>query len=189
MSVIIDELKQIATLLNGKQREAYEEMITDAKVVEIVPMSEVFTAQEIEVIKKVVKPKQHECYKNAYQLAMLFSDKVRYCEGKMTVANKLVGIEHAWNKVGNKYIDITMELVLGHDMTQYGEEYVSLGDWGSKELLDISQRMGFYGGVYGFVKSEEKRRIDNLVDNAAQDFRIHKERDQKVLCPYGKENV
>lgn len=155
MSVIIDELKQIATLLSGKQREAYDEMITDAKEVEVVPISEVFTDQEINLIKKAVKPKQHECYKNAYQLAMLFPDKVKYCEGKMTVANKLVGIEHAWNRVGNKYIDITMELVLGHDMTKYGEEYVSLGDWGSKELLDISQRMGFYGGVYGFVKNEK----------------------------------
>lgn len=155
MSVIIDEFKQIATLLSGKQREAYEEMINDAKVVEIVPMSEVFNAQEIEMIRKIVRPKQHECYKNAYQLTTLFSDRVKYCEGKMTVANKLVGIEHAWNKVDGKYIDITMEMVLEQDMTQYGEEYVSLGDWGSNELIDISQRMGFYGGVYSFVKNEK----------------------------------
>lgn len=131
-------------------------MITDAKVVEIVPMSEVFTAQEIAVIKKVIKPKQKECYKNAYQLSMLFSDKVRYCEGRMTIANKIINIEHAWNKVGNKYIDITMELALGYDMTQYKEEYVSLGDWDSKELFSISQKMGFYGGVYAFVKGNDK---------------------------------
>lgn len=155
MSVIIDEFKQIATLLSGKQKEAYEEIIKDAKEVEVVSIFEVFTIQEISLIKKAVKPKKHECYKNAFQLAMLFPDKVRYCEGKMTVANKLVGIEHAWNRIGNKYIDITMELVLEQDMTQYGEEYVSLGDWDSNELLDISQRMGFYGGVYGFVKNEK----------------------------------
>ena len=153
MSKIIDELKQISKLLSGKQKEAYEEMISDAKDIKVVPLSEVFTAHEIEVIRKVVRPKQHECYKNAYQLTTLFPDKVKHCEGKMTVANKLISIEHAWNKIDGKYVDITMEMVLGNDMTKLNEEYAVLGEWDANSLIDISSKMEFYGGVYDYSKT------------------------------------
>lgn len=184
MNRIIEELQLIATLLSGKQREAYDEMIRDAKAVEVVPLSEVFTAQEIEMIKRIIKPKRHECYKNAFQLTMLFSDRVKYCEGKTTVG-KLIGIEHAWNKVDDKYVDITMELVLGHDMSDHNEDYAAFGEWGAEELLDISQRMEFYGGVYEFSKSEKQRKVDALVDNAVRDLQIHQETDKKELYEKG----
>ena len=44
---------------------------------------------------------------------------MRYVEGK-TLA--IIPIEHAFNRVGDKYVDITFELALNNDPTQY--EYV-----------------------------------------------------------------
>lgn len=155
MNKIIEEMKTIASMLSGRQKEVYEEMIADAKDVKVVPLREVFTEEEIDLIKKVINPKQHECYKNAFQLTTLFSDRAKYCEGKTTV-KKIVSIEHAWNKVDDKYVDITMELVLGHDMSALQEDYASFGEWNSEELLDLASDMEFYGGVYLQSKIKKK---------------------------------
>lgn len=155
MNKIIEEMQQIATFFTGKQKEVYQEMINDAREAEIVPMSEVFTEKEINMIRKIVRPKQHECYKNAFRLTTLFFDRVKYCEGKMSVKG-IVSIEHAWNKIDGKYVDITRELVLGDNVEENKEDYVSFLEIGAEELLDVSSRMEFYGGVYQFMKSEKK---------------------------------
>ncbi len=154
MSSIMKEMETIASMLSGKQKEVYEEMIRDAKPVKVVPLKDVFTEREIEFIKKVIKPQRHECYKNSFQLTTLFPDRVEYCEGKTTV-KQFISIEHAWNKVGDKYVDITMELVLGYDMSCLSEDYVSFGEWNAVDLLELSADMEFYGGVYEHSKSKK----------------------------------
>lgn len=155
MNAVIKEMQMIATLLSGKQKEVYEEMLSDVRDVKVVPLREVFTEEEINLIKRVIKPKRHECYKNAFQLTTLFSDRVKYCEGKTTVC-RLACIEHAWNKVDDKYVDITMELVLGHDMSTLEEDYAVFGEWDAKELLELTSDMEFYGGVYEHSKAKRK---------------------------------
>lgn len=55
-------------------------------------------------------PVVKECYKNAHLLTLLFPDRVQYVEGK---TNVFIPIYHAFNRVGNKYIDITFEFALG----------------------------------------------------------------------------
>lgn len=145
-------------MLSGKQKEIYEEMIADAKDIKVVPLKEVFTEKEIELIKRIIKPQRHECYKNAFQLTTLFPDKVKYCEGKTTV-KRIVSIEHAWNKVGDKYVDITMELVLGHDINDLQEDYAAFGEWDADELLDLASDMDFYGGVYLQSKTKKNKQL------------------------------
>lgn len=154
MNRVIAELKTMSSLLSGKQKEIYQEMIADAEDVKIVPIRKVFSDEEINLVKRIVKPQRHECYKNAFQLTTLFPNKVEYCEGKVTVG-KILSIDHAWNKVGDKYVDITLELALEYDMNLLEEDYAMLGKWDSEELLSIALDMKVYGGVYEYCKKKK----------------------------------
>lgn len=109
---LIVELRTFAKLIGeeGRQAEFYRQMLRDAKPIEVVRLSEVFTDTEIKAIKRFVNPKVKECYRNATLFSHIYPE-VKYVEGKMTCCGAF-GIEHAWNKVGDKYVDITMELVL-----------------------------------------------------------------------------
>ena len=64
------------------------------------------------------------------------------------------GIEHAWNKVGDKYVDITMELVLDRDPTK--EEYMALGEYEQETVVSICSEVGFYGSVYLILYNKQK---------------------------------
>ena len=59
-SILLEELKSFASICSGKQKEWYEKMLADAKVVKISPLSDIFTPDEIEIIKKVVRPQKKE---------------------------------------------------------------------------------------------------------------------------------
>lgn len=142
---IIKELRQFAEIMQGKQKEYYERMIADATPVRITPLSEVFNEYEINMIKRVIKPEAKQCYKNASDLCVLFPDRVKYVEGRFTVCG-LFSTEHAWNKVGDKYIDITAELVLNNNINE--EEYVALGEYEYEETLSYLLKSKVYGGVY-----------------------------------------
>lgn len=110
-SVIIEEMRAFLQLgLNPKQRQYFADTIAVAKRVEIVRAADVFDEREIELIRRTVRPVVKECYKNAHLLTLLFPDRVQYVEGK---TNVFIPIDHAFNRVGNKYIDITFEFALG----------------------------------------------------------------------------
>ena len=134
---LIVELRTFAELIGeeGRQAEFYRQMLKDAKPIEVVRLSEVFTDTEIKAIKKFVKP------------------KVKYVEGKMTCCGAF-GIEHAWNKVGDKYVDITMEIVLDRDPTK--EEYMALGEYDQETVVSICSEVGFYGSVYPILYNKQK---------------------------------
>ena len=48
--------------------------------------------------------------------------------------------------MGDKYIDITSELVLKKDDEE--DEYVLLGEYDEKKVREIITKNGYYGGVY-----------------------------------------
>lgn len=60
---LIVELRTFAKLIGeeGRQAEFYNQMLKDAKPIEVVRLSEVFTDTEIKAIKRFVKPKVKEC--------------------------------------------------------------------------------------------------------------------------------
>lgn len=154
---LIVELRTFAKLIGeeGRQAEFHNQMLKDAKPIEVVRLSEVFTETEIKAIKRFVNPKQNECYRNATLFSHIYPD-VKYVEGKFTVCGTF-GAEHAWNKVGNKYIDITMELALDRDPTE--EQYMVLGEYDRDTVMEIVQDAQFYGNIYQILYNKQKKRV------------------------------
>lgn len=109
-SVIIEEMRAFMRLdLNPRQKQYFADTIAVAKRVDIVRAADVFNDYELEIIRDILKPQPQQCYRNAHLLCQLFPERVRYCEGK-TFA--FIPIEHAFNRVGDKYVDITFEFAL-----------------------------------------------------------------------------
>lgn len=143
---IIVELQAMTRLgFQGKQLAYYERMAADAKPVQCVSVKDVFTREEIRIIKKVLRPKARQCYRNAALLTELFPGRVKYVEGFGW--NKILKIEHAFNRVGDKYIDITWEMVLKENVTE--NPYVSLIEAERDDVLaDIQAHDNTTGDYY-----------------------------------------
>ena len=136
------------TLTQGqKQSDFFAQKLKDGKIVTCVRLEDVFSEEEIELIKLAVRPEKRMCFKNAHILTSLFPDRVKYVEGEVTICGGGIGIEHAWNLVdGEHYVDLTFELALGEDVTKEG--YVMLGAYDAKTLRRVTHKTGYYGGIY-----------------------------------------
>lgn len=155
MSVLIDDIRAFSAMdLYPKQKQWFETILEVAKNANIFPVSSVFNDREIELIKRVIKPQVKQCYRNAHLLTLMFPDKVQYVEGKVFA---IIPIEHAFNKVGDKYVDITFEYALNNDPTQY--EYVSIGEYKADLIQSIAEETGVYGEYYRYLymKKENPR--------------------------------
>lgn len=119
--------------------------------------TDVFDEREIELIRRTVRPVVKECYKNAHLLTLLFPDRVQYVEGK---TNVFIPIDHAFNRVGNKYIDITFEFALGLDPTQY--EYVAFGEYPAGVIEEITDQTGYYGDIYQFCYCAAQMALEKM---------------------------
>lgn len=154
---LIVELRTFAKLIGeeGRQAEFYRQMLKDAKPIEVVRLSEVFSPAEIKAIEVLVYPKKKQCYRNATLLSHInhIFPNVKYVEGKMTCCGAF-GIEHAWNKVGDKYVDITMELALKRDSTK--EEYMALGEYDRETVVGICRELGYYESIYPLLYNKQK---------------------------------
>lgn len=145
-NAIVTQLGMFAQLCDGRQKAFYTRMLADLREVCVDSITSVFTEEEIKRIKRCVKPKQKQCYKNAHMLTALFPDRVQYVEGYMTIYNGALPVEHAWNKVDGKYVDITLEMALHEDPTK--ELYMSLGVYNLTTITMCACDTGYYGGVY-----------------------------------------
>ena len=81
-------------------------------------------------------------------------DNILYCEGFMSTFG--IPIEHAFNKVGDVYVDITKELALKESPSD--TEYIVLGEYNSIDALQAMAVEGYYGNVYRqmFIDSHKK---------------------------------
>lgn len=146
---IIEMLKFFAKNSSGVQKAYYEQMVQDANSVDVVPLSEVFTPEEIEEIKKIVRPKPKMCYENAWKLCDRLgygNHDIKYCEGYLNMRG--FPIEHAFNCVDGKYVDITIELALGREIE---DTYVTIGEYNDDEVREILLQNGFYGEIYSTI--------------------------------------
>ena len=143
---IIKELRQLAEIMQDKQKAYYDKMLADATPVRITPLSEVFDEETIRMIKEAIDPQPKECYRNATMLCEMFKGIVSYGEGRYTVMCTF-STEHAWNKIEDKYIDITAELALGRTNPNE-EEYIALGEYDESEILPYLFESKVYGGIY-----------------------------------------
>lgn len=141
-------LEFFAQNMSGVQAELFKQKAEDADSIDIVPLNEVFTEQEIQEIKKRVRPQPKMCYENAYKLMDRFSydsnHEIEYVEGYINM--KGFPIEHAFNKVDGKYVDITIELALGKDPLE--DTYVKIGEFDLDTVREILLQNEFYGQIY-----------------------------------------
>ena len=155
---IIDELKAVALLGWAPEQKAfYEQRAADARPVECVPMRDVFTPEQMQFLFKNAgyKAQQKMCYKNAadlvqlisHPLAFIFPEPVRYVEG-YAYCIELLPIEHAFVKVGDKYIDPTFERALHQDVRE--EMYVSCIELDPETMTRYQEETGFYGELYQY---------------------------------------
>ena len=146
MSNTINYIKNLCRVSEGETRQMWNEYKRRSKVVHITPIREVLTDEEISFILEYIKPKQHECYRNAHEATRILG--VQYVEGFIEIGG--LPIDHAFNRRGDKYFDITLELVLKEE----AKEYVSSWDINGLECNRISLATGIYGSYGRFLFDE-----------------------------------
>ena len=157
-NLLIQELEQYRDIMPpGRQRKYYDIVLEMVEPIEVVSLSEVFTVEEIEEIKRQINPKKKECFKNAMRLAMDFDD-VKYVEGRLLLADAF-GTEHAFNKVGDKYIDITMELALGNDVRK--EQYIKIAEYSRERAIEELIHNQCYTNITDRIIWEERIKKEN----------------------------
>ena len=148
--IIINMLELISKNSSGVQQKLFQQKLKDANSVDVVPLTEVFSKDEIKEIKKRIHPQPKCCYENAWKLCDRFeyegNHKIEYCEGYMNF--KGIPIEHAFNKVDDKYVDITAELALNKKIE---DTYIVLGTYSTDNVREILVQNGFYGDIYNTI--------------------------------------
>lgn len=141
-------LEFFAQNMSGVQAELFKQKAEDADSIDIVRLSDVFTEEEIQEIKRRLRPQPKMCYENAYKLMDRFSyerkHEIEYVEGYINM--KGFPIEHAFNKVDGKYVDVTIELALGKDPTE--DTYVKIGEFDLDTVTEILLQNQYYGQIY-----------------------------------------
>ena len=143
MSNTINYIKNLCRVSEGETRQMWNEYKRRSKVVKLTPIREVLTDEEINFILEYIRPIKHECYRNAHEATRILG--VKYVEGFVEVGG--LPIDHAFNKRGDKYFDITTELVLKEQC----KEYVSTWELEGLECTRISFITGVYGSYGRFL--------------------------------------
>lgn len=65
-----------------------------------------------------------------------------------------------FNRVGDKYIDITFEFALELDPTQY--EYVAFGEYPEGVIEEITNQTGYYGDIYRFCYCAAQMALEKM---------------------------
>ena len=157
-NVIIDELKAIAALdWNPEHKAYYEQRAKDARIVQCVRMRDVFTPEQLQFLKDWgYRTQQKMCYRNAAELVRMIAglgafqltrEPVRYVEG-FAYCYGLLPIEHAFVKIGDKYIDPTFERALHRDVRK--EMYASLIELDPETMFRYQAETGYYGDLYQY---------------------------------------
>ena len=150
---LIEDINAFAVLASGNQQKYYQDLLKVVEPVKMVSIKEVFSPDEIAKIKRLVRPKKKMCYRNAHLLTCLFPDKVKYVDGRVAVWNTGFPIDHAFNKIGDKYVDITFEMVWGEDVTKY--DYIKFMEYDIDQVEYVSEKTGYYGECYKFYWMQE----------------------------------
>src|SRR5574344_1534901 len=141
---LLKELEMLRDLMSGRQRDFYEAALKDAHCVICTPLAEVFTKVEIALIRSSIRPQKKECYRNAHLMTLHFPD-VQYVEGKVQLECG-IGIEHAFNRRGDRYFDITWELALHNSVKDV--PYLSIGEYTNTQVSEAAAETGYYGDVF-----------------------------------------
>jgi hypothetical protein len=128
----LNYIKNIAefTKGNGKQGEYFQWQYTNAKEIKV--------SKTPKGINKGI-PVKRECYKNAFKVVSdNYTHNIMYVEGYVIFHD--IPIEHAWNKIGDIYFDVTAEL----NKSVYSE-YISITEIGYDKIHEYAYKTGHYG--------------------------------------------
>jgi len=149
-----DELESLKSMLDamsrfgsGIQKNLAKEKLNVMKVVKVKKVSDAINPQAAEIIKEKVRPEKKNCYANSLHAAEFLREyDVRYCEGWLLLHG--FPIEHAFNKVGDEYFDVTEEFALNGNPEEY--TYVVLDDWDPDTALMVMATGPYkcYGEVF-----------------------------------------
>ena len=133
---------------SGVQSKLFKQKLNDADSVDIESIYDVLNEEEIEMIKKYVRPKPKCCYENSYKLAdLLYNHDIKYVEGYLNM--KGLPIEHAYNCIDGKYVDITIEIALGKNVKE--DTYIKIGEFDVSEVRNVLLENGYYGNIYDSI--------------------------------------
>ena len=140
---LIENIRKIKDMLcEGKQKDFWNSKLIRAKKIKMSSIYDVFDKETVEYIKDTVNPQPKQCFKNAQKFVMNFPLFNEYVEGEWGFSELGIGIEHAFNKIKDKYVDITAELVLGKDVTK--EDYISVIEIKDEKVLNYCQKYQEY---------------------------------------------
>ena len=143
---LLTDIEIMYKACSGKQKEFFKAELDAAKGIKCSKLSEVFTKKEIANIKALGLQKK-DCYRNATLVTYMMPDKCSYVEGRVLVCG--VPVDHAFVKVGDSYVDPTLEILLKEDVTNM--EYCSLLELDRDTLFDTLMESGQYGNLFGFL--------------------------------------
>lgn len=164
---IIKELRALAAAdWNPQQKAFFQAQVNDAIDVKCVPMIKVLGPQRMEFLRAVYHPECKQCYKNAAILVRFLADYMLdlgpayYVEG-FVYDKRFYPIEHAFVRVGDKYIDPTFEMCLNLDVTS--QEYVALGQWDCSTLWKHLAKTRIYGNVWRdkYIERMQKHKTEH----------------------------
>lgn len=127
--------------LHERQKAYFVDLFNAAKPVKIVPAADVLEDYELEYIQHVIKPRPKQCYRNSHLLCEAFPERILF--------------DHAFNKAGDAYIDITFEFALHENPSIY--EYVTFGEYDAKTIRKAVLETGYYGEIYKWLYYQSKK--------------------------------
>lgn len=133
-SYLIDHIKLVAnfTKNNGKQGEFFQWQVDNAKEIKISP-----TPKDVKKGNPIIK----ECWRNSFKVVSEnYNKDILYVEGFVKMVGIDVPIEHAWNKMGDIYFDVTSEI----RGVKY-EEYISIIELDTDKIWEYADKSKHYG--------------------------------------------
>lgn len=142
-SKLKEHLHLLQSITSGKQQLFFEWQFNNSKECKVEK-----TPKEI----KKGKPQIKQCYQNSVDVVLL-NENVKYCEGFVLFMG--IPIEHAWNKIDDKYFDVTSDFALKDRGGLKGEEYLSIVELSKEELRQVYKR-GDYQSITSkvFIKKQ-----------------------------------
>ena len=156
MNPIINDLNARASFDWPDEQKAYfVQIAADAKPVDCVRMRDALTPEQMKWVRLMgYHTHQKRCYRNASDLVRILGKAadewemdIKYVEG-FAFSCGLLSIEHAFVKIGDKYIDPTFERALKLDVRC--EHYVSCLELDEQTLNRYQFETGYYGELYRY---------------------------------------
>ena len=149
---MIETIKTFSKLCGDTaQGRFYKTKADKAKPIHLTSVKELFSEEELKKLLRDVKPKMHGCFQTAQRLSMFHG--FEYVEGEWGVGGGL-GIEHAFNRKGDKYFDLTSEIVLKKNVEE--EEFLSIAEFSANFVRNVCLELKVYTALIPYKYNRDK---------------------------------